>query len=126
MTDEIRPSTTTTDLQVRELIRGAVVHLIGEQPLVADLYGYPLASDTTVILTNVRGVTGKRPVWADHLDSIFYFPWAQIRFVEIPRGRRGERPPSAEDPFRPATADEVVEEPDQEIDEAFLKRIRDV
>jgi hypothetical protein len=125
MNDEPRPNT-TTDLQVRELIRGAVVHLIGEQPLVADLYGYPLASDTTVILTNVRGVTGKRPVWADHLDSIFYFPWAQIRFVEIPRVRRGEPPPSAEDLFRPSTADEVVEEPDQEIDEAFLKRIRDV
>ena len=124
MTDEARPS--TTDLQVRELIRGAVVHLIGEQPLVADLYGYPLASDVTVILTNVRGVTGKRPVWADHLDSIFYFPWAQIRFVEIPRLRRGEAPPSADVFDRASRPEDAVEEPDQELDEAFLKRIRDV
>jgi hypothetical protein len=102
------------------------VHLIGEQPMVADLYGYPLASDVTVILTNVRGVTGKRPVWADHLDSMFYFPWAQIRFVEIPPDRNARPAPPDDDFGRPSEVDEPVDEIDQEIDEAFLKRIRDV
>ena len=31
-------------------------------------------------------MTGKRPIWADHTDSVFYFAWAHVRFVEIPPG----------------------------------------
>ena len=35
--------------------------LLSEQPMVGDLFGYPSPSDVTVVCTNVRGTTGKRP-----------------------------------------------------------------
>ena len=77
-----------------------------------------------MICTNVRGLTGKRPVWADHTESIFYFPWTQIRFLEIPQERAApppEAPPGTAIALR-APEDDL----DLEIDEDFLKRVRDV
>lgn len=105
------------------MIRGAVIHLLNEQPLLADLYGYPSAADVTLVCTNVRGATGKRPVWADDIHSIFYFPWTQIRFLEIPPGRNAAPP---EEPGTAIALRAPEEEPDLEIDEEFLKRVRDV
>jgi hypothetical protein len=73
--------------------------------------------------TNIRGMTGTRPVWLDYPDSVFYFPWGQIRFLEVPQERGAGRSagPSPADTARPAP----VEEPDEEIDEEFLRRVRD-
>jgi hypothetical protein len=122
MTDDPR-DTSAARLQGGTLIRGAVIHLLNEQPLVADLLGYPTAGDATVVCTNVRGTTGKRPIWADHADSIFYFPWIQIRFMEVPPDRSAPLPAQA-----PGTAVAVraaAEEPELEIDEEFLRRVRD-
>ena len=106
------------------MIRGAVLHLLNEQPLVADLYGYPAPGDITVVCTNVRGTTGKRPVWADHTDSLFYFPWTQIRFLEVPPDRGGPTPPP--DGSTAIALREPADEADLEIDEDFLRRVRDV
>jgi hypothetical protein len=89
----------------------------------ADLYGYPSATDITLVCTNVRGMTGKRPVWADDVKSIFYFPWTQIRFLEIPADRSA---PPLDDETGTAIALRAPDEPDLEIDEEFLKRVRDV
>jgi len=77
------------------------------------------------VCTNVRTLTGKRPVWADHIDSIFYFPWNTIRFLEIPPDRSPPPPPPRGDS---STAIAVLpeDESDEEIDEAFLRRVRDV
>lgn len=105
----------------RGLIRGAVIHLLGEQPIVGDLFGYPSPGDATVVCTNVRGTTGKRPVWADNTASMFYFPWAQIRFLEVPPDRGS--PPPAETGTAIALRESA--EPDLEIDEDFLRRVRD-
>jgi hypothetical protein len=102
-----------------------VLHLLGEQPLVADLLGYPSPGDATVVCTNVRGTTGKRPVWADHTDSLFYFPWAQIRFLEVPPDRNAPLPPP-DDGSTAITLRGPAEDADLEIDEDFLKRVRDV
>jgi len=110
------------DLQSRGLIRGAVVHLLNEQPMLADLYGYPSATDVTLVCTNVRGTTGKRPVWADDVNSIFYFPWTQIRFLEIPSERIGP----ADAPGTAVALRAPEEDVELEIDEEFLKRVRDV
>ena len=62
---------------------------MNEQPLLADLIGMPAAGDVTLVCTNVRSTTGKRPVWADNLESVYYFPWIHIRFLEIPPGEPG-------------------------------------
>jgi hypothetical protein len=111
-------------VQTRGLIRGAVVHLLNEQPMLADLYGYPSAADVTLVCTNVRGTTGKRPVWADDVHSIFYFPWTQIRFLEIPPDRNA--PFVDEEPGTALALRPEDDEPELEIDEEFLKRVRDV
>jgi hypothetical protein len=91
--------------------------------VLADLYGYPSATDITLVCTNVRSTTGKRPVWADDVRAIFYFPWTQIRFLEIPQDRTA--PPLDEEPGT-AIALRAPDEADLEIDEEFLKRVRDV
>ena len=90
--------------------------------MLADLYALPSPSDATIVCTNIRGMTGARPVWADHTDSIFYFPWGQMRFLEVPQDRGTRRPADAPvDSGRSATGDES----DDDIDEDFLRRVRD-
>jgi len=67
-----------------EVIRNAVIHLTNEQPLVADLPVPPSASDISLVCTNLRTLNGKRPVFADDSASLFVFPYAHIRFLEVP------------------------------------------
>ena len=60
-------------------------------------------------------------------DSIFYFPWTQIRFLEIPperSARRSHRADAVRD--RDRAAQPPDEDVDEEIDEEFLRRVRDV
>jgi hypothetical protein len=92
----------------------AVVHLLNDQPVLVDLLEDPKPGDITLLCTNVRTLDGKKPVWLDHADSTFAFPYAAIRFVEIPSGKlRVAEPEALED------SDEL------EIDEDFLRRVRD-
>jgi hypothetical protein len=112
------------------VIRNAVLHLNGEQPLLADLFEPPSAGDIGVRCTNLRQMNGKRPVFVDNVASIFFFPYLHIRFVEIPPGAISGADPSMamlasdEDQQIAPPAPEV--EPDLEIDEDFLRRIREV
>lgn len=113
------------DLRGRSLIRGAVLHLANDQPLLVDLFGLPSAGDPILVCTNVRSLTGKRPVWADHVESVYYFPWIHVRFLEIPPGvgeAVGGLPAVIEAPAPPPRPDI---EPDLEIDEEFLRRVRE-
>ena len=125
MTDLLAP-TSLEALRERSLIRAAVLHLANDQPLLVDLFGLPSPSEAVLVCTNVRSLTGKRPVWADHMESIYYFPWPLVRFLEIPPAAH-ELPGAL--PALPAPA-EPVEEPvfegDFEIDEDFLRRVREV
>ncbi len=66
------------------MIRNVVIHLTNEQPLLADLPVAPAASDISLICTNLRTLNGKRPVFADDAASLFVFPYAHIRFLEVP------------------------------------------
>ena len=104
------------------MIRNAVVHILNEQPLVVDLFEAPTPADVGLLCTNVRTLAGKRPVFIDRIDSTFYFPYDQIRFVEIV--------PTGDGPagMPPEPAAEAAPEPeaDLEIDEEFLRRVRDL
>ena len=91
----------------------AVVHIHNDQPIVVDVVENPKPSDISLICTNVRTLDGKRPTFIDHVDSTFVFPYAHIRFIEIPSGAL------------PAAEGDSAPEAELEIDEAFLKRIRD-
>src|SRR4051812_33731337 len=102
---------------------------MNEQPMLADIDELPAPSDVAFVCTNLRTMTGTKPVFIDHTESTFVFPYQHIRFVELPTGAPGkaagtpgERPRGAESP--PVAPPEP--EPDLEIDEDFLRRVRDI
>ncbi len=109
------------------VVRNAVIHINNEQPVLADLYDFPSPRDVAVLCTNMRTPDGKRPVFIDDTNAIFVLPLAYIRFIEIPAqaGSDGDEPstaPRSTGRHRPA---EPAPEAELEIDEDFLRRIRD-
>jgi hypothetical protein len=113
------------------VIRNVILHLNNEQPLLADLYEAPSPGDVGLRCTNLRQMNGKRPVFIDDKASIFFFPYLHIRFVEIPPGAMSGGDPSLAvtrdgDEDRPARPPAPEVEPELEIDEDFLRRIREV
>lgn len=126
------------------MIRNVVVHIANEQPLLTDLFDLPAASDAGLLCTNLRSMDGKRPVFIDRIENTFFFPYRAIRFLEIPAGALERHRPDG-GPGAPA-ADAPAGEPgdaeaapaaieavagagsglDDEIDEDFLRRIREV
>ena len=114
------------------MIRNAVIHINNEQPLIADLFEPPGVGDVGLRCTNLRTLDGKRPVFVDNLASIFFFPYLHIRFVEIPPGAVSGSNPSLAielaEVASVAVAPSAAPEPETEleIDEDFLRRIREV
>ena len=108
------------------MIRNVVVHLHNEQPLLADLFEMPKPLDQGLLCTNLRSMDGKRPVFVDRIDSTFFFPYLHIRFIEILPSPDAVAPveASTEEPAMPAAGAEPDE--DLELDEDFLRRIREV
>ena len=72
--------------------------------------------------TNLRTLDGKRPTFVDEVGSTFIIPLQHVRFIEIHARRRcrGQRAHPALEAGEPA-ADEAPEE----LDEDFLRRIRE-
>src|SRR5918997_6845890 len=106
----------STDRPSRQVtIRNAVLHMANDQPLVADLFAAPEPSDIGLLCTNLRTLSGQRPVFADDMRSTFFFPFTQIRFIEILPPR--DAPPLLDAPAPGAAAAEP--EADLEIDEDF-------
>ena len=111
------------------MIRNVVIHITNEQPLLADLYEMPTAADVSLVCTNIRMLDGKKPIFIDHSTSVFVFPYLNVRFIEIlasaATGMSG-----AGDDVDGTTGDQPAEdaepEADLELDEDFLRRIRDV
>ena len=113
------------------MIKNAVIHLLSEQPLIADLIEEPKPGDALLVCTNLRTLDGKRPVFIDQIASTFIFPYLHIRFIEIRPERSGGREADpiigrSDQPERDAPP-EAAEPPeaDLEIDEDFLRRIRE-
>jgi len=91
----------------------AVIHPLSDQPLLVELDEMPSAGDISVVCRNVRTIDGKRPKFIDRTNSTFLFPFASIRFLEVYMA--GGVEPSEPEP-----------EPDElEIDEDFLRRVRE-
>ena len=99
----------------------AILHLTNDQPLAVDLLDEPKPSDQSIVCTNVRTIDGKRPVFIDFSSSTFVFPVTMLRFLEIPREA------DEADRARPILAGtgEDDEADDLEIDEDFLRRVRE-
>lgn len=101
----------------------AILHLLNDQPLNVELLDDPKPGDMAVICTNVRSLDGKRPVFIDFSESTFVFPMASVRFVEIPTG--AEEVERARAAAEAAAAETAEESEDLEIDEDFLRRVRE-
>jgi hypothetical protein len=112
------------------VIRNVVLHINNEQPLLADLFELPNAADVGLRCTNLRTMNGKRPVFVDDINSVFFFPYLHIRFVEImPASVAGtDLPMPVPVEAAPVAPGPVAEEldGDLELDEDFLRRIREV
>lgn len=108
------------------MIRNAVIHLLNEQPVLADLYEMPQPRDQGLLCTNLRTMDGKRPVFIERTEGVFFFPYLHVRFLEIPTGSTGlpeiEPPADSKKGAEPAAETDA----DMELDEEFLRRIRDV
>jgi hypothetical protein len=116
---------------MRPVIRNAVLHIINEQPLLCDLFEMPAPADVALRCTNVRMLDGKRPIFIDDSASVFVFPYLHIRFVEVPAASAAEtglpvQVPVAAAVRTPQTAAAPEEDGELEIDEDFLRRIREV
>lgn len=97
----------------------AILHLTNDQPLSVDLLEEPTPRDIAIVCTNVRSVDGKKPVFIDYASSTFVFPMSAIRFVEVLHlGEDGEQ-------LAPTVAGAPTEPEDLEIDEDFLRRVRE-
>jgi hypothetical protein len=120
------------------MIRDVILHLNNEQPMLADLFEPPSPGDVGLRCTNLRQMNGKRPIFIDDVASIFFFPYLHIRFVEIPPAAmsgeaslavtsddEADRPRRAR-ASEPGPGAEPEVEADLEIDEDFLRRIREV
>jgi hypothetical protein len=117
------------------MIKNAVLHLLNEQPLMADIEAQPKASDLVLICTNLRMMNGARPVFIDRMESTFVFPYSQVRFIEVPRVAKTAKPPGGGQetalPGGPPGAPAPTPEPppeaegELEIDEDFLRRVRE-
>jgi hypothetical protein len=121
------------------MLRNAVLHISNEQPLIADLFELPNPTDLVVRLTNLRTLDGKRPVFVDDSKSVFLFPYHRVSFIEIPHaamaaaelGGDVEAPGTMPIPVGAGVhatlpADTPAEDDELEIDEDFLRRIREV
>lgn len=97
----------------------AILHLMNDQPLVVDLLEEPTPQDVAIVCTNPRTIDGKKPVFIDFASSTFMFPMSAIRFVEVLRlGDDGEQ-------LTPVVSTSPAEPDDLEIDEDFLRRVRE-
>jgi len=113
------------------VIRDVVLHINNEQPLRADLFEFPEPDAVLLRCTNVRTLNNTRPVFVDDLNSIVFFPMLHLRFIEVlPKSQAeanlslgpGETPiPIA----AAAPAPEPEPEEDLEIDEDFLRKVRE-
>jgi hypothetical protein len=111
------------------VIKNACLHLNNEQPMLADLFELPTPTDVGIRCTNLRTMNGKRPVFVDDSGAVFFFPYAYVRFLEIPAASvaGSDLPmPVAVAAEAPVATPEPVDDGDLEIDEDFLRRIREV
>ncbi|MBX3029315.1 MAG: hypothetical protein KF809_04090 [Chloroflexi bacterium] len=107
------------------MIRDVVLHLSGEQPLLCDLREMPDPSDGGIMCTNLRTIDGKKPIYIDHTDSWFLFPFHLIRFVELPLASV-EAASILALPPGPIVDPDAPDEEELDAAEELLQRIREV
>ena len=111
------------------MIHDVVLHINNEQPLRADLFELPEGDTVLLRCTNVRTLNGTKPIFIDDLSSTIFFPMLHLRFIEVlpaPEGN-GHLALGAGEQLVPVEARiaKADLEDDLQIDEDFLRRVRD-
>lgn len=102
----------------------AILHLTNDQPLSVELTQMPTPGDIAIVCTNLRTIDGKKPVFIDFATSTFVFPMSHIRFVEVLQAADDANRSAANLGVAGPDA-EADEAEDLEIDEDFLRRVRE-
>ena len=122
------------------MIKGVIVHIANELPIMVDLFEAPGPTASSVRCTNVRTVDGKRPAFIHDPRATFLLPWHVIRLIEVPAGAMAlaevDGSLVVSDPVGAGGYDaEPIDEPepepepeplDEEPDEDLLARIRSI
>lgn len=64
-------------------MRNVIVHLISDDPFVADMEDLPQAGDSFASFFNPRTRDGKPLRYVTHGMSSVIFPWHRISFIEV-------------------------------------------
>ena len=65
------------------MARSVIIHLVNEDPILADMEELPTASATCVMFTNPRKRDGKPAVWVTPGATSFIYAMTRINFIEI-------------------------------------------
>lgn len=65
------------------MARSVIIHLMNEDPVVADMEELPSPTATCVFFTNPRKRDGKPVGWATPGATAFCFSMARIYFIEV-------------------------------------------
>ncbi|HEY7778754.1 MAG TPA: hypothetical protein VIC85_00955 [Ktedonobacterales bacterium] len=65
------------------MARTVVVHILNEDPILADMEELPTTTATCVYFTNPRKRDGKPVQWASPGSISFVYPMARITFIEV-------------------------------------------
>ncbi len=60
-----------------------VIHLVGEEPVIAEMERLPNPTDNCVICTGVRRKDGKPVEYVDANADVIIFPWHRISIIEV-------------------------------------------
>jgi hypothetical protein len=60
-----------------------IVHVMNEDPFVAEMEALPESTDQAIVFSNPRRRDGKPVHYFDREATTFYFPWHRITFLEV-------------------------------------------
>jgi hypothetical protein len=80
------------------MARTVIIHLLNQDPIVADMERLPDESSAFVTFSNPRMRDEKNVGWATPGARSFLFPWARINFIEVMTSKEEES--SVIKPFR--------------------------
>ncbi|HEY0601429.1 MAG TPA: hypothetical protein VGD58_00895 [Herpetosiphonaceae bacterium] len=65
------------------MARTVIVHIVGEDPVIAEMDQEPQPTDSFIHVTNIRKRDGKEVHYLSPGVQSVMFPWSRITFLEI-------------------------------------------
>lgn len=73
----------------------AIIHIVGEDAILADLDGLPDPTHTYILLRNLRKKDGKALTYVSDEATAFLYAWSRITFIELMTEVEGSMPAAA-------------------------------